>query len=136
MQQLCVNIATRRSNEVIEKCIMRGKLKQAVTAEELYSLNEECRFLCRRSNKSLQMTNTDDVKHFPNNNWLIDAPLLSNILESILNNDKKKSKQTVLTKLFLAACLLFARCERNSRVPYMVGLMLDKGGISNEVCYF
>ena len=135
MQQLCVNIATRRSNKVIAKCIMRGKLKQAVTAEVLYSLNEECRFLCR-SNKSLQVTNIDDVKHFPNNNWLIDAPLLSNILESILNNDKKKSKQNVQKKLFLAACLLFARCERNSRVSYMVGLMLDKGGISNEVCYF
>jgi hypothetical protein len=112
---------------------MRGRLRKAIISEVLHCLNQECATLCQRDDPSLRIQSLEDLTSVPSSLWLDRAPLLNDILDTVLQSSKKSSEKILHIKSFLGACLLFGRSQRNSRLPYMIGLILDQGGATNEV---
>ncbi len=133
MQQICIDIGRGVSDETLVKTVMASRLRETVIAEVLHCLNQECCLLSKRQQTSLKLNTLEDINCAPNSDWLDTVPLLNDILNTVLNVNKKPSEKITPVKSFLGACLLFGRSQRNSGLPYMIGLTLDQGGLTNEV---
>jgi hypothetical protein len=63
------------------------------------------------------------------------APTLCQLLSTILGTDETQNldEHDVCSLSFISSVLLFKRCQRVSRVQYMIGLVLDHCGATDEV---
>lgn len=60
------------------------------------------------------------------------APFLHGILRTVLNPKQKKDKQFIPHMMTAAAVLLYGRSQRQNQLQYILGLVLDKCGLTKE----
>lgn len=63
------------------------------------------------------------------------APFFHEILRTVLNPKKKKDKQFIPQMMTAAAVLLYGRSQRQNQLQYILGLVLDKCGLTKEVFF-
>lgn len=64
------------------------------------------------------------------------APFFHEILRTVLNpKQKKKDKQFIPQLMTAAAVLLYGRSQRQNQLQYILGLVLDKCGLTKEVFF-
>lgn len=64
------------------------------------------------------------------------APCFHEILRTVLNpKQKKKDKQFIPQLMTAAAVLLYGRSQRQNQLQYILGLVLDKCGLTKEVFF-
>lgn len=61
------------------------------------------------------------------------APFFHEILRTVLNPKQKKDKQFIPQMMIAAAVLLYGRSQRQNQLQYILGLVLDKCGLTKEV---
>ena len=133
-----------KHRSVAAKEVLSSSIGDNVLCEVLCMLNKECQLISK--NKLLELQTLDQLTNFQidQGNWLNQAPLLNRVLAAIVNEKKKeqrkikKNKETfdfLCAKQFIGFCLLFCRSQRNSLFQYVIGLMMDQGGLTNEVYY-
>jgi hypothetical protein len=139
MSNIVYSIAHKRSASVVAKAIMSSSLREAVEDEILKKLDGECRTVCRNNQSCLQQHGYTDVIdiawHEVLSEWQLLAPLFLRILLTVLKANNKHADKVECLAGFIGSSLLFGRCQRMSRVQYMIGVMLDNCGVTNEVSF-
>ncbi len=137
LRKVVVDIAHNRSASTIAKAFLASSLRDAIVTEVLKNLENECKTLCRKQQSCLQHHGYTDVIdiawHEILSEWQLLAPLFMQILLTVLKANTKQPDKVECLAGFIGSSLLFGRCQRMSRVQYMIGVMLDNSGVTNEV---
>ncbi len=103
----------------------------------LLNVSAEIKNLCRRSRCSLERKDNASLQNIDWSELASElkekAPTLWLFLLTVVGANKKTNSSHDCALSFLAACLLFYRNQRLSRAQYIIGLILDSSGATDEV---